>query len=525
MKIQSSPHVFEIDKGRKCSITAVDAAFQLTLNPELQANQKMRDGDRLNEDEVRDALDEAGFHGISPLMTLDEIAIAANARPPAYNKNRHYDGGVAILSAPILPEEDVVLLEFNPATGEVLDWYEPIPSDVMPSISQLMAFVPAAGNQREAVYALFEIPLQARYTSDPSAYSSNKVMATSSAGLVKKVFKLFSLKKIKKLVRRGLGKVLTGPVKSIDRRLVRDETLGLFASSGSPIALTPEDQQALEGKTGLLFVHGIISSSSQAFGGLQQDGRFYKTLAEAYSGNLIAYDHWTLSKDIFENASHLAASLPKGMKLDIVCHSRGAGVVRALVELPEIRSRLENKGISIGKVVFVAGACEGSDLATGDALENIFRVFNKMGVLLGARAFPTTVLLEAIKLIVGGLQELPGTDSMDPDGKFIKELHESQCTLAEEYNYFRSNYDPAIRHAAAIDSYAIDRKIFSNKGNDVIVPFTGAGISDNYLAGKVRKTLIMEYGTETESQSDVWHITFFNHPNTRSKLQNLLVSR
>lgn len=71
------------------------------------------------------------------------------------------------------------------------------------------------------------------------------------------------------------------------------------------------------------------------------------------------------------------------MAIDIICHSRGAGVVRFLVEQTSNRNQLKQKGITIGTVCFVAGAREGSPLATKSASTGYLSTFANKVDLLG----------------------------------------------------------------------------------------------------------------------------------------------
>lgn len=529
MEIGPSNQNPRIYKGRAYTVSAVGASFTMNLasdtggrkiQPTFTGIQPLS-GKAASEYAANlTALEEEEFKVASEIVTLSNITKTGAISP--FKNNMAAERSAAILNIEADPDEDLVLLEFNPATGQIMDWYQPV-LDSKPFDNSTMPLIKTLedGIRNPRRQVTFEIPLHATYSSDPEAYGPMKSLADlNPKALSKKMLQVFSIKNLERMVHKATARILEGPVKWIDKRIVKDETLGMFKADGPPTALTPDQKKKLKGERALLFVHGIISSTTGAFGGIQEDMNFYKKLSDLYNGNLLAYDHWTLSKDIFENAQELSASLPQGISIDIVCHSRGAGVVRSLLE--KNIQKLKDKKIEVRKVVFVAGACEGSQLATGRALDNIFKTLNKFGVLLGKSSFTKFVIVKALKLILGGLQEVPGTDSMDPEGKYITSLKESKRTRAKQYNYFRANFDPGNSHIAAIDQKIIDEAIFLKKGNDVVVPFEGAGISKNYLEGKVEKKLIKDYGSDENPQENIWHITFFDDKSMRNLLLETL---
>lgn len=527
--MEIGPQNLRIYKGRAYTVSAAGASFTMNLESET-GSRKIQPtsseiqpllGKAASEYAANlTALEEEGFKIASEIVTLSNITKTGEIS--SIKNNMAAERSAAILSIDVDPDEDLVLLEFNPATGEIMDWYQPVldskPFDnsTMPLIKTLEDGIRSPRRQ-----VTFEIPLHATYSSDPAAYSPMKSLGDlNRKDLFKKMLQVFSIKNLERVARKATTRILEGPVKWIDKRIVKNETLGMFKADGPPIALTPDQKKKLKGKHVLLFVHGIISSTTGAFGGIQEDKDYYNKLSNLYNGNLLAYDHWTLSKDIFDNAQELLTELPQGVSIDIVCHSRGAGVVRSLLE--KNIKKLKDKEIEVRKVVFVAGACEGSQLATERALDNIFKILNKFSILLGKPSFTKSVIVKALKLILGGLQEVPGTDSMDPEGKYITSLKDSKETRAKQYNYFRANFDPGSSHIAAVDQKIVDEAIFIKKGNDVVVPFEGAGISKNYLEGKVDKKLRKDYGSEENPQESIWHITFFDDKCMRNLLLETL---
>lgn len=451
----------------------------------------------------------ADFRQVMPVQQIEFDVAEASAL-----RNKNLDSAsiqqVSYIHVPVTNTEELVLIEFDPDTGDICGWSRDIESE-----DSSHRFAKKAGGRT----ALFAVPLT--LSQNPMNYAKRGALDLPDSLIRrgKTLFAIFSLS-LEKLINSSLNKI----VSAIEKTVKENETLQWFDSNLNLPKVSPEHRAGLRGKKILLFVHGIISSTRGAFDELVKSENCYASLHEKYDGNLLAYDHWTLAKTCLENALDLAHELPAGVRVDIICHSRGAAVVRALIELEGPRNIIDQKQIKIGKVCFVAGACEGSALAQRDTVERLFKIFavtNK--VLSPGSRLPNLFWSYLIKMFLRGLQELPGTDSMDPDSKFIKkDLRATQSTKAEHYYYIRANYEAKgklLRHA---DEIFVDQTFFSNGGNDVVVPYDGAGKNDNYLKDKVLKTNLLEFPiTPARENSKVWHITFFEDPNVQHYLQKL----
>jgi hypothetical protein len=193
----------------------------------------------------------------------------------------------------------------------------------------------------------------------------------------------------------------------------------------------------------LLFVHGTFSSVKAGFGTLcaTDAGRSFLASASRRYGAVWGWDHRTLSVDPAGNARRLfealaALTLARPPVVDIVCHSRGALVVRHLIEevLPTKAWRPE-----IGRVVFIAGANAGTPLAQAanwralvDLLTNLALAGQSALAALGAPhiAALAAPLVDAIAEFVGALAEAgvdpriaPGLAALDPQGPFVQSLN------------------------------------------------------------------------------------------------------
>lgn len=193
----------------------------------------------------------------------------------------------------------------------------------------------------------------------------------------------------------------------------------------------------------LLLCHGTFSSTKSAFKGILEDSEFLTSLYNKYD-DILAWDHYTLSKKPAENANELLNKLSRqeNVTLDIICHSRGAVVVRNLLENPRNKRKLSDHGITIGKVIFVAGACLGTQLASPRNTSGIFRRLNFLTWFFGNSIGSfTRAFLIIVKLLTTGFQKIPGIEAMDPTGQEIAKLNSYTDTLAKEYWYIRANYE------------------------------------------------------------------------------------
>lgn len=306
----------------------------------------------------------------------------------------------------------------------------------------------------------------------------------------------------------------------IDEAIKPAEVLQRFDQHLKLPPLTAQEKTAMAGKRVLLLVHGIFSKTEAAFSGLAKS---YKSLEKIYGDRIIAYDHFTLCKSTKENAADLLAQLPENTMIDIVCHSRGAGVVRFLVEQASNRNQLKHKGITVGSVCFVAGACEGSPLATKEAADSLFKLIAQLMAFSGGQSAPWLKAFGLlIRAAISGVQEFPGIKSMDPFGKDIVTLAGSVATAATRYCYIRANFDPNNLILRFGEGVIVDLTLFKKAANDVIVPWKGASVSTHYLPAFKNKVDVLGFDTTGAVQGEVWHINFFDQAAVRQQLLDTL---
>ena len=271
------------------------------------------------------------------------------------------------------------------------------------------------------------------------------------------------------------------------------------------------------GEKYLLLIHGIFSSTKGAFSELLLN-RWDDDLLSCIHGNyskIVSFDHWTVAKDILENAKELLAMLPDDCEIDIVCHSRGAGVTRSLLEHENTAPQLVQRQIKVGKVIFVAGACQGSPLANPDRIGQLVNVFSALSSVAN-KFFPLQLATGLLKAVQYGVTKFPGVHSMSPEAKIFKELNKPLNQLNCEYIYARSNYEPSGALMGMLDDIGLDKFIFHGQPNDGVVPFDGAGTFDKHVTETIIVTPGPEYGMQQKEH--VFHTAFFEQKEVRQLL-------
>lgn len=271
----------------------------------------------------------------------------------------------------------------------------------------------------------------------------------------------------------------------------------------TPPGLQPIDRAPTgSNEKSLLFVHGAFSSTLGAFDCLFKN-RKYAALSARY-GQVYGFDHATVSSSVLENAKTLLESLADGSHHDVVCHSRGALVVRAAIEHPELVELRTRKRIGFGKVVFVAGANQGTELAEFSNYQLLLNVFSLLAQATGG-GIALEIVFGVLKGLVHVAAELPGLQDLTPASPVIVALNQPGPVDAERYGAVRADSKPTGLLLRAVD-LGIDA-LFKNVRNDLVVPFDGAERSDEPPQVPVSKTLSFPEGTGT--QDTVHHNNFF----------------
>ena len=293
----------------------------------------------------------------------------------------------------------------------------------------------------------------------------------------------------------------------------------------------------------LLFIHGAFSSTRGDFGGLglSELGAAWLAGAGQNYDAILGYDHRTLTADPLENAADLAARLAQltdAPEVDVVGFSRGALVVRSLVELlpPEAWSG------RVRKAVLVGSPNAGTTLADPDRWEHLADLYTNLASLgcnalrMIAPASPAAAMLkESVSSVAAFVTYLasvsldrrvaPGLAALSPDGGFLARLNRVRRSACDYY-LVQSDFDlqllardPAERafpRRLALWLLDVLADAFMGAPNDLVVETASMATGLEDLAkGRLR------FGRKQQ----VHHWAYFTRPELLEKLERWLDQR
>lgn len=240
----------------------------------------------------------------------------------------------------------------------------------------------------------------------------------------------------------------------------------------------------------LLLVHGTFSTTEGGFGGLTADTR--KALDERYKGRVIAYDHPTIADDPIENARRfLEIAGDRRLELDVVCHSRGGLVSRAIAERPADLAGLAPK-TGVRNIVLVGVPSAGTILADAKHWNELLDRFTTVLNLLpgpGMSDVLESILAMVRSIAVETASNLKGLDAMVPKGAFLKRLNVAADGEAS-YRAIVSDFEPKNPGLKAWLNDATRDLIFDHKPNDMMVTIesmTGKNGSSRFPVTELRE--------------------------------------
>jgi CHAT domain-containing protein len=298
---------------------------------------------------------------------------------------------------------------------------------------------------------------------------------------------------------------------------VTKETLASGALvSGTPVA--PERS--------LLFLHGPFSHAAGSFGALARSG-FFDSVRGLYGDRIFAFDHFSVSRTPAQNARMLLERLPDhATTFDVIAHSRGALVLRELVERASQFEDLARR-FTLGHAVLVGAPNEGTPLATPARwdetvgwLANLLELLPDNPLTTGA-AFVANGLVWLANHASG---DLPGIRAMDGDGDAIASLQRPPGPPDGAYSALAANYQPADQVVMRLVDAGMDR--FFGSANDLMVPTEGGWRIDRSRTKFIPASRIGCFGPGGNLPPDsVTHFTFFTQPATVDFLANALAGR
>ncbi len=295
----------------------------------------------------------------------------------------------------------------------------------------------------------------------------------------------------------------------------------------------------------LLFIHGIFSSCNGAFGAIgrnsdKDDQNTWAELRKLYDGRIIGYDHPTVSVGPEQNALKFLEQIPAGVTLDvdIVCHSRGGLVARALAGQIALPAEAASK-IKVGKIVFAATPNGGSAIANTALWDKLVSRISSL-LTLPAKFLPAPAdeitsilagLLEVLKaLAIDSALKLPGLEDMAPDSDLLKQLS-SYTGSPPEYFAAASDFEPGpllanLFHKLDDEARVVDEAIFPGVKNDIAVPTNGVWDPANPSgsAPPPTTTPVPGFPIPTDRRLPIgpgdvyWHSAYFEDPLLRAAL-------
>ncbi len=278
------------------------------------------------------------------------------------------------------------------------------------------------------------------------------------------------------------------------------------------------DLTSLAGRKSLLFFHGTTSSTAGAFGELQRFPELLDQLHAAYEGRVIGFNHHTMSVGVAQNVRQFYtafAGSPGKYAFDVVCHSRGGLVARALVHLAdgaltrllgEEWARPAGVEIRIDRVVFVATPNAGTDLAVPKNIPGfVERLTNYVNMLPDSAGTIAAGALMSLAAAIAevGLPRVPGLADQAPGNELLEALRPPHGA-ADRFFAFQANFKASGDLIQVLRGAAIDR-LFGRQENDVVVPTDGVSRSAGFELQDVR---VVRFGPD----DGVHHTNFFSHP-------------
>jgi len=295
----------------------------------------------------------------------------------------------------------------------------------------------------------------------------------------------------------------------------------------APVAPTAANWGALQGNNSLLFLHGTTSSTVGGYVGLKQFPAESGKLYAKYGNRVLGFNHHTLTKSVPQNAMDFLTGLaPGNYEFDVISHSRGGLLARALKELTPVElgqlvdpvwTPAAGVNVQIGKIVLVGAPDVGTPLADPtdlpkavSRLASIASSFSQDAAALGLGA------LFAIfgGILEGGLGALPGLEDMNPGNPFLSQLN---AAAADNNPYYavEADFRPTGGLAQAIESNGVDA-LFLGEANDLIVPTLGVSqVNGQSLPG----TQVDEYA----QSANVYHLDYFYQQGTWDTILKFLV--
>lgn len=291
------------------------------------------------------------------------------------------------------------------------------------------------------------------------------------------------------------------------------------------------DWQALDGKPALLVVHGIFSSVQGMLSQLPPS--VLERWSSHYEGRILGFNHLSVTASPEDNARFLLQQIkqarPEGKFIfDVLCHSRGGIVSRALAERGSLL--VPETNCEFRRIHFVASPNAGSPLGDPDHIVDMLDVFTNL-----LTEFPDGDLLYTIEGVLGVVKllaftaeiSLPGMASMGTHNYIQETLNTSTAKSPARYSAAGSEYFP---RSGADNGFLtgpfvtrILGEVFAERGqavaNDLIVPRDSVWESNGHPSFPIANPLLYTPG------DGVWHSGFFAEQRTIDHIEEFFEIR
>jgi pimeloyl-ACP methyl ester carboxylesterase len=434
-------------------------------------------------DEVAQAIDESGAE--------DRFTLTIDAPTPAAAAGGRGAGGVAddemLMQVPLAADEAAYLMYVDEA-GVISFHY----ADASTQASPLPSRAFSAAKQSS-----FRIPL--RKGEAKGGGDGRGLFAKVTSKIVKVV--------VVKLFPGAVGSAVARAVRAWEEKFRGNGGLhgGSWAQLLDKVPTPATDLTRAAGKRSLLLVHGTTSSTAGAFAGLKEQEALLERLRKHYDGRVFGLNHHTMSRSVAENVQQFVdafAGAPGEYTFDVICHSRGGLLARALAAAGGGATPLTGTPctppagvhLTIDRIAFVATPNAGTALAEPKGIpglvERLTNVVNQLpdsGLVIAAGALMSL----AGAAVEAALPRLPGLADQVPGSELQKELG-ALPARHERYFALSSDYEPKGSLIDVVKAKAMDR-IFGATRNDLVVPTEGVGVTPYFQLPEERS---VRFGVE-----------------------------
>lgn len=293
-----------------------------------------------------------------------------------------------------------------------------------------------------------------------------------------------------------------------------------------------------------LFIHGTNSDTFGAFQDLKATPA-WNTMHQTYGGNVLAFQHRTLTESPLLNVVKLAQALPDNSVVYLLTHSRG-GIVGDILNkysstnneaslgfnsdhisylekegdrqediknIETLNRIFKTKKITVAKFIRVGCPAAGTKLASKrlDHILNVF--FNLVGLVGGPFGDILKELLSAAVESKDDVAVLPGLEAQRPESPFIKILNDPSLETAIDGKPLAIISGNGRVSFSGQGLFVILGKLFYWQRNDLVVN------TDSMYLGVRRKDTIQYF---FDQGAEVNHVKYFENDKTREAINLVL---